>query len=77
MNLNLLGNLWKKAHTISSYSEFHFLSCIPQVENYAEAPDPPASLEFLQLAQLIMGANCLQMPRSIEQAIDLYVALIA
>ena len=48
---------------------------IPQVENYAEAPDPPASLEFLQLAQLIMDANSLQMPRSIEQAIDLYVTL--
>lgn len=44
-------------------------------EDYAEEPDPPASLEFLQVAKLVMDANLLQMPRSIEEAIDLYILL--
>ena len=45
-------------------------------EDYAEEPDPPASLEFLQVAKLVMDADSsLQMPISIEQAIDLYISL--
>lgn len=48
---------------------------IPHTQEYTEAPDPPASLEFLELAQLVMDANAPQLPQSIEQAIHLYVTL--
>lgn len=43
---------------------------------YAEAPDPPASLEFLQAAKCIMAdKSILYMPTSIQSALNLYIVL--
>lgn len=43
--------------------------------DYTSEDDPPASLEFLQLAQMLMTTNSLQMPKTIQEALDLYVIL--
>lgn len=49
---------------------------LPSAYQYAEAPDPPASLEFLQAAKCIMADNnILYMPTSIQSALNLYVVL--
>ena len=48
---------------------------LPTVYQYAQPPDPPASLEFLQAAKQIMDSNNLDMPISIKEALDLYVIL--
>ena len=49
---------------------------LPSAYQYAEAPDPPASLEFLQAAKCIMADNSiLYMPASIQSALNLYVVL--
>ena len=42
---------------------------------YAEAPDPPASLEFLEMASCIMTAYGLSFPSNLKEALDLYVTL--
>lgn len=39
-------------------------------------PAPPASLEFLQLAELLLSEHALRMPTSIEEAIKLYLDLV-
>lgn len=44
--------------------------------DYVEEPSPPASLEFLQLAELLLTEYTLEMPTSIEEAIKLYLTLI-
>lgn len=48
---------------------------LPSAYQYAEAPDPPASLEFLQAAKCNMADNILYMPTSIQSALNLYVVL--
>ena len=48
---------------------------LPTAYQYAEPPDPPASLEFLQAAKAIMDDNNLNMPNSVEEAMNLYVVL--
>ncbi len=42
---------------------------------YAELPDPPASLQFLQAAQRIMDDNNISMPSNVDEALDFYVTL--
>ena len=48
---------------------------IRQASEYAEEPDPPASLEFLQVALLLMNEQGLAMPNTISEALNLYVVL--
>ena len=48
---------------------------IPLAEAYTELPDPPASLEFLQVAETVMRENSLELPTTVEEAIDLYILL--
>ena len=48
---------------------------LPIVTQYAQSPDPPGSLEFLQAAKPIMDSYSLNIPNSIEEAMDLYVIL--
>ena len=49
---------------------------LPSAYQYAEAPDPPANLKFLQAAKCIMDDNnILRMPTNIQSAMDLYVVL--
>ena len=49
---------------------------IPPASEYAEIPDPPASLDFLQLALMLMNEQGLNMPSTISEALNLYVTLI-
>ena len=48
---------------------------LPTVHQYAESPDPIASVEFLQAAKSIMEDNNMHMPNTIEEAMNLYVLL--
>ena len=50
---------------------------IRQASEYAEVPDPPGSLEFLQMALMLMNKQGLAMPTTISEAINLYVTLVA
>lgn len=43
---------------------------------YAEEPDPPASLLFLQAANELMTTHGLQFPVTIEDAVCLYTELV-
>lgn len=43
---------------------------------YATTPDPPASLEFLQMAQEVMDHYNLSFPLNVEDAINLYIELV-
>ena len=49
---------------------------IAVANEYVEEPAPPASLEFLQLAEFLLRERALQMPSSIEEAIKLYLTLV-
>ena len=44
-------------------------------EEYTEEPDPPGSLEFLEVAQTIMDQEQLEMPSTVQEALNLYVVL--
>ena len=44
---------------------------------YATTPDPPAPLEFLEMAQELMDYHNLNFPRNVEDAIKLYIELVA
>lgn len=44
-------------------------------EEYTEEPDPPGSLEFLDVAQTIMDQEKLEMPSTVQEALNLYVVL--
>ena len=46
-------------------------------KNYAEVPDPPASLPFLERANELMMEHGLQFPGTVEDAMSLYGELIA
>ena len=48
---------------------------IPPASQYAEVPDPPASLEFLEMALMLMNEQGVTMPSTISEALDLYVTL--
>ncbi len=45
-------------------------------EQYAESPGPPASLEFLELARIIMNEHQLDFPLVIKDAVNLYAQLV-
>ncbi len=46
-------------------------------KQYADSPDPPASLEFLLLVDALMTEhNNLQFPQNMGEAQDLYIDLI-
>ena len=42
---------------------------------YAEEPDPPCSLEFLEMARDVMNAHHISFPNTISTAVDLDVTL--
>lgn len=42
---------------------------------YAEMPDPPGSLEFLEMALQILRMQNLLFPTSLQEALDLYVTM--
>ena len=44
-------------------------------EQYTEEPDPPASLQFLEMVKELMNQNNLTFPKSVNEAVDLYVTL--
>ena len=44
-------------------------------KEYTEEPDPPGSLEFLELALEIMTQHHLFMPNTVQEALELYVSL--
>lgn len=46
------------------------------VEKYAEEPDPPGSLEFLEATSVIMEENNIHFPHTVAQALDVYVTLV-
>ena len=48
---------------------------LTEAVKYAELPDPPAPLEFLKLAQIIMEENQLNFPTDVEEAITLFIEL--
>lgn len=48
---------------------------IPVASEYAEIPDPPGSLEFLQMALMLMNDQGLTMPNTIPEALSLYITL--
>ena len=45
-------------------------------ECYGDSPDPPASLEFLELVQILMQENNLLFPQTVKDAVDFYVQMI-
>jgi len=45
--------------------------------NYAEIPDPPASLSFLETANELMMEHGLQFPGTVEDAMSSYDELVA
>ncbi len=46
------------------------------VNEFAEQPDTPCSLEFLELAQELMQDNNLTFPQNCKEALALYVDLV-
>ena len=50
---------------------------IQVAKQYAEVPDPPGSLEFLQVAYELMTEHQLDFPQTIEDAMCLYAELVA
>ena len=48
---------------------------LPVVDQYAAAPDPPGSVEFLEMSKQIMENNNLIIPNTVERAIELYIVL--
>ena len=42
------------------------------VQNYAEEPDPPAPLEFLEAADALMVENNIHFPQTVLDAIDVH-----
>ena len=46
------------------------------VMEYTEVPDPPGSLEFLELASQIMSQYNLSMPNTVQEALEVFVLLI-
>ena len=44
---------------------------------HVEEPDPPASLEFLEVAKAIMEQNNIHFPKTIIESVDSYVTMIS
>ena len=44
-------------------------------EEYCEQPDPPGTLEFLEMARELMSTYNLVFPSSLQDALDLYVIM--
>ena len=49
---------------------------IMYVEQFISPPSPPASLEFLDLVELVMEEHGLYVPHSVGEAVIFYVSLI-
>ena len=67
LTLTLLGSK-DYSHVVNSRD-------MSTVKEYTEEPDPPACLEFLELALQIMDQHNLSMPNTVQQALDIYVTL--
>ena len=50
---------------------------VSDIRSYSEEPDPPASLAFLEAANAYIIEHNLQFPNSVQDAILLYVELVA
>ena len=46
------------------------------IEQYTTSPDPPAPVEFLELAEVIMEEENLHMPHTVGEALNLYIELL-
>ena len=44
-------------------------------KEYSEAPDPPGTVEFLEMAQCLMSTHNLTFPKKTEEAVNLYVTM--
>lgn len=44
-------------------------------KEYSEAPAPPGTVEFLEMAQCLMSAHNLTFPKTLEEATNLYVTM--
>ena len=42
---------------------------------YAESPDPPGSVEFLEMVSHMMQTHNLPFPTNVKEALDLYVTV--
>ena len=42
---------------------------------YTEEPDPPGSLEFLELASHVMHEHDLSMPNTVQEALEVFAVL--
>ena len=47
------------------------------VQNYAEEPDPPAPLEFLEAADALMAENNIPFPQTVLDAIDVHITVVS
>ena len=47
------------------------------VQNYAEEPDPPAPLEFLEAADALMAENNIHFPQTVLDAIDVHITVVS
>lgn len=43
--------------------------------DYSEQPDPPGSIEFLEMARDVMQAHNLSFPVSMDAAVEVYITL--
>ena len=46
------------------------------MQPYTEVPDPPVSLEFLQMVSDLMAQNNVEFPCTVKDAVELYVTLV-
>ena len=44
-------------------------------EDYTESPDPPGTVEFLEMAKLLLSAHHLNFPKTLPEAINVYVTM--
>ncbi len=49
---------------------------VTSAKQYADIPDPPASLEFLELVQMLMEEHNVQFPRTVGDAMEFYVQMV-
>ena len=47
------------------------------VQNYAEEPDSPAPLEFLEAADALMAENNIHFPQTVLDAIDVHNTVVS
>lgn len=42
---------------------------------YCEEPEPPGTVDFFQMAECLMSANSLTFPKTLKEAIHVYVTM--